>query len=253
MSGHSKWATIKRSKGVADTKRGALFTKFGHEIALAAREGGADPDSNFRLRLVLDRARQINMPKDNVERAIARGTGELKGSEALQESVFEGYGPGGSAIMVTTLSDNRNRTVSDVRRAFERHAGNLGADGCVAWMFSRKGQISIDAEGQDPDDVALVAIDAGALDVDIEDSTIQVYTDPKDLKAVQEVLLKNKYNIVEAQLAWVPQSMMQLEEKDVVQTLRLVDALEELDDVTQVYNNIEITDSALARYQNEAA
>jgi YebC/PmpR family DNA-binding regulatory protein len=253
MSGHSKWATIKRSKGLADTKRGALFTKFGHEIAIAAREGGADPDSNFRLRLVLDRARQINMPKDNVERAIARGTGELKGTAALEESIFEGYGPGGSAIMVATLSDNRNRTVSEVRRAFERHGGNLGADGCVAWMFSRKGQVTIDAGDKDPDDVALVAIDAGALDVDVEDKTIQVYTDPKDLKLVQDTLHKNKYTIVEAQLSWVPQSIMQIEEKDVVQTLRLVDALEELDDVTQVYNNIEITDAALARYESEAA
>jgi len=253
MSGHSKWATIKRSKGLADTKRGALFTKLGHEIAIAAREGGPDPDGNFRLRLVLDKARQANMPKDNVERAIARGTGELKGTEALQESIFEGYGPGGSAIMVATLSDNRNRTVSDVRRTFERHGGNLGADGCVAWMFSRKGQITVDLEGQDPDDAGLVAIDAGALDVDVEDSTMQVYTDPKDLKYVQEALIKNRFNVVEAQLAWVPQSMMQLDEKDVVQTLKLVDALEELDDVTQVYNNIEITDEALSRYQSEAA
>jgi YebC/PmpR family DNA-binding regulatory protein len=253
MSGHSKWATIKRSKGIADTKRGALFTKFGHEIALAAREGGADPDSNFRLRLALDRARQINMPKENVERAIARGTGELKGQEALQDAIFEGYGPGGSALMVATLSDNRNRTVSEIRRAFERHGGNLGADGCVAWMFSRKGQITLDVEGKDPDDAGLVAIDAGALDVDVEDSTMQVYTDPKDLKLVQEALIKSKFSIVEAQLAWVPQSIMQIGEKDVVQTLRLVDALEELDDVTQVYNNIEITDEALARYQSEEA
>ena len=252
MSGHSKWATIKRSKGVADTKRGAVFTKIGHEIAIAAREGGPDPDSNFRLRLVLDKARQANMPKENVERAIARGSGELKGSEALQESIFEGYGPGGSAIMLATLSDNRNRTVSEVRRAFERHGGNLGSDGCVAWMFSRKGQITIDAGDKDPDEVALIAIDAGAQDVDVEDSTIQVYTDPKDLKGVQEALASS-YEIVESQLAWVPQTIMPLSEKDVIQTLKLVDALDELDDVTQVFNNVEITDEALAKYENEAA
>ncbi|NLG26679.1 MAG: YebC/PmpR family DNA-binding transcriptional regulator [Chloroflexi bacterium] len=253
MSGHSKWATIKRSKGVADTKRGALFTKLGHEIAIAAREGGSDPDSNFRLRLVLDKARQANMPKDNVERAIARGAGELKGSEALQEAIFEGYGPGGSAIMLQTLSDNRNRTVSEVRRAFERHGGNLGSDGSVAWMFSRRGQITVDVEGLDPDDVAMVAIDAGAEDVDVEDNTLQIYTDPKDLKPVQEALVKGKFQVIESQLAWIPQNLMPLDEKDTVQTLKLVDALDELDDVTEVYNNIEITDEALAKYQSEAA
>jgi len=155
--------------------------------------------------------------------------------------------------MVTTLSDNRNRTVSDVRRAFERHGGNLGADGCVAWMFSRKGQITVDVQGIDPDDAGMVAIDAGALDVDVEDNIMQVYTEPKDLKFVQEALTKNKFNVVETQLAWVPQSIIQIDEKDAVQTLRLLDALEELDDVTSVYNNIEITDAVLARYESEAA
>ncbi len=253
MSGHSKWATIKRSKGVADTKRGALFTKLGHEIAIAAREGGPDPDTNFRLRLVLDKARQANMPKDNIERAIARGSGDLKGGEALQEAIFEGYGPGGSAIMLATLSDNRNRTVSDVRRTFERHGGNLGADGSVAWMFSRRGLITVDVEGLDPDDVAMVAIDAGAEDVDVEDNTLQVYTDPKDLKGVQEELITANFNVVEAQLAWIPQNLMPLSEKETLQTLKLVDALDELDDVTEVFNNIEISDEALSKYQGEAA
>jgi YebC/PmpR family DNA-binding regulatory protein len=253
MSGHSKWATIKRSKGVADSKRGALFTKLGHEIAVAAREGGSDPDSNFRLRLVLDKARQANMPKDNIERAIARGSGELKGSEALQEAIFEGYGPGGGAIMLQTLSDNRNRTVSEVRRAFERHGGNLGSDGSVAWMFSRRGQITVDVEGLDPDDAALIAIDAGAEDVEVEDNTLQIHTDPKDLKPVQEALVKNNLHVIEAQLAWIPQNLMPLDEKNTLQTLKLVDALDELDDVTEVYNNIEITDEALAKYQSEAA
>ncbi|NLD74796.1 MAG: YebC/PmpR family DNA-binding transcriptional regulator, partial [Chloroflexi bacterium] len=139
MSGHSKWATIRRSKGANDAKRGQLFTKLGHELAVAAREGGGDPEANFRLRLVLDKARQANMPRDNIERAIKRGTGELKGQAELEEAIYEGYGPGGTALMVQVVTDNRNRTVSDVRHVFSRHGGNLGSDGSVAWMFQRKG------------------------------------------------------------------------------------------------------------------
>lgn len=252
MSGHSKWATIRRSKGANDAKRGQLFTKLGHEIAVAVREGGPDSEANFRLRLVLDKARQANMPKDNVERAIKRGSGDLKGGEELQEWTYEGYGPHGTAIIVQVLSDNKNRTVSEVRRAFTRHGGNLGSDGCVAWMFSRKGYIAIDPADNDPEEVALVAIDSGAEDVEIEQHLVQVYTQPEDLKIVQQALVAADYKPTDAQLSWVPQSTMTLEEKEAMQTMKLIDALEELDDVQQVYSNLDITDELMAKYETAA-
>jgi YebC/PmpR family DNA-binding regulatory protein len=253
MSGHSKWATIKRSKGANDAKRGQLFTKLGHEIAVAAREGGPDPDANFRLRIVLDNARRANMPKDNIERAIARGTGQLQDGAVLEEAIFEGYGPNGTAFMVLTLSDNRNRTVSDVRRTFTRYAGNLGSDGCVAWMFSRKGTIAIEPGDEDPDEVALMAIDAGAEDVEIEEDLVQVYTEPSDLKTVQEALQDASFKVAEANLAWIPQSTVSLDEKATVQSLKLIEALEELNDVQEVYTNLDISDEAMAKFAGEAA
>ena len=188
MSGHSKWATIRRAKGAADAKRGAVFTKIGREIVIAVRESGPDPDSNFRLRLVLDKARQANMPKENIQRAIQRGSGRLEGAAELQEVMYEGYGPKGTAIIIEVLSDNKNRTVSDVRHAFSRHGGNLGADGSVAWMFARKGYLTVSPGDTDPDEVALTAIDAGAEDVEVSDGIVEVYTAPEDLKKVQEAL-----------------------------------------------------------------
>lgn len=252
MSGHSKWATIRRSKGANDAKRGQLFTKLGHEIAVAVREGGADPDANFRLRLVLDKARQANMPKDNIERAIKRGSGELRGGEELQESTYEGYGPHGTAILVETLSDNKNRTVSEVRRAFTRHGGNLGSDGCVAWMFSRKGYIAIDPGDNDPEEIALIAIDAGAEDVEIEENLVQVYTQPEKLKSVQNALIEASLQPTEAELSWIPQSTMTLGEKEAIQTMKLIEALEELDDVREVFSNLDITDELMAKYETAA-
>ncbi|NLG49669.1 MAG: YebC/PmpR family DNA-binding transcriptional regulator [Chloroflexi bacterium] len=252
MSGHSKWATIRRSKGANDAKRGQLFTKLGHEIAVAVREGGADPEANFRLRLVLDKAKQANMPKDNIDRAIKRGSGELRGSEELQESVYEGYGPHGTAILVETLSDNKNRTVSEVRRAFTRHGGNLGADGCVAWMFSRKGYIAIDPGDNDPEEIALIAIDSGADDVEIEDNLVQVYTQPENLKKVQTALVEAALQPTEAELSWIPQSTMTLDEKEAMQTMKLIEALEELDDVREVFSNLDITDDLMAKYESAA-
>ena len=252
MSGHSKWATIKRSKGAADAKRGQLFTKIGHELAVAAREGGSDPDANFRLRLILDKARRANMPKENTERAIKRGAGELKGEAALQESIYEGYGPHGTAVLVQVLSDNKNRTVSEVRRAFSRSGGNLGAEGSVAWMFSRKGYIAITPGDADPDGIALVAIDAGAEDVEVSDSLIEAYTQPEDFKAVQEALA-TPYEISSAQLIWKPQTTMELNEKDTFQTMKMLEALEELEDVQEVYSNLDISDDLMSRYESEAA
>lgn len=253
MSGHSKWATIRRSKGANDAKRGQLFTKLGHEIVIATREGGADPEANFRLRLILDKARQSNMPKDNIERAIKRGSGELKGADDLQEVMYEGYGLHGTAIIAQGLSDNRNRTVSEVRHVFSRFGGNLGADGCVAWMFARKGYISIDPKDNDPEEIALVAIDAGAEDVDISDNLVEVYTQLQDFKAVEEALSGAMYEITSAQLSWIPHSSLSLDEKDTLQTMKLIEALEELEDIQQVFSNLDISDEMLTKYEAQAA
>ncbi|NLV73772.1 MAG: YebC/PmpR family DNA-binding transcriptional regulator [Chloroflexi bacterium] len=250
MSGHSKWATIKRSKGAADAKRGQLFTKIGHEIVVAVRESGPDPESNFRLRLILDKARQANMPKDNIDRAIKRGSGAAGGGVDLVEALYEGYGPHGTAVIVETLSDNRNRTVSDVRRSFSRHGGNLGADGSVAWMFSRKGLIEIDASESDADEISLMAIDAGAEDVESSDDVVTIYTNPRDLKTVQEALA-DSYTIETAELAWVPATLMNLGDKEAFQTMRMIDELEELEDVQNVYTNLDITDELAAKYEAE--
>ena len=190
MSGHSKWATIRRSKEANDSKRGKIFTKLGHEIALAAREGGLDPNANFRLRIVLDKARQANMPKDNIERAIKRAGGGAGEGEALMEFMYEGYGPNGTAILVQALTDNKNRTVSDVRRAFTRHGGNLGADGCVAWMFTRKGLLMVNPGDEDSEEIMLAAIDAGAEDVDISEESVEIYTEVGEFRAVRDALVE---------------------------------------------------------------
>jgi len=253
MSGHSKWATIKRTKSANDAKRGKIFTKLGHEIAVAAREGGPDPDANFRLRLALDKAKQANMPKDNIERAIKRGSGELKGAAELEEVIYEGYGPSGIAILVEALTDNRNRAVSEVRHTFARHGGNLGSEGCVAWMFSHKGYLGISPADGDPEEIALKAIDAGAEDFEISEGLVEVYTEMTDFKAVQEALAAANLTIENAQLSWVPQSTVTLDEKEALRAMRLIEALEELDDVQQVYSNLEMPDELIAKFEEEAA
>ena len=253
MSGHSKWATIKRSKAANDAKRGQVFTKLGHEIMIAVRKGGADPDSNFSLRLILDKARRANMPKDNIERAIKRGAGELDDGVELNEYLYEGYGPHGTAIMVQTLTDNKNRTVSDVRHCFSRYGGNLGADGCVAWMFSRKGYIAIRPGDNDPEEIALEAIDAGAEDVEIGDELVEVYTQVEDFHTVSETLSAASYEVIEERIAWIPQSNQTLEEKQTLQTMKLLEALEEMDDVQEVFSNLEIADEMIAKYESQAA
>ncbi len=253
MSGHSKWASIKRQKGVNDAKRGQLFTKLGREIAVAAREGGPDPEMNFRLRLVLDKAKQANMPKENIDRAIKRGSGEGADGMQMEEYIYEGYGPHGTAIILQVMTDNRNRTVSEVRHTFTRYGGNLGSDGSVAWMFSRKGVITVDVGNEDPDEVALVAIDAGAADVETTDEGVTVYTEMADFKTVQEALSRMGYTISNAQLSWIPQSQITLEEHEAMTTLKLMDALEELDDVQEVFSNLDLNDELLARLEGEAA
>lgn len=250
MSGHSHWATIKRSKGAADAKRGQLFTKLGRELEIAAREGGGDPNSNFKLRLAVDKAKQAQMPKDNIERAIQRGTGQLKG-ESLEEIQYEGYGPQGTALIVEVVTDNRNRAASEVRRVFSRHGGNLGSTGSVAWMFERKGAISLQPDDVDAEELALLAIDAGAEDVKVEDDLVEVYTRPEELMKFKETFEQKKIPFESAELAWIPKSLAQLDVKATLANLRLIDSLEELDDVSHVHSNLEISEEAAQAYEAE--
>jgi len=252
MSGHSKWSTIKRKKGAADAKRGALFTKLGRELTIAARQGGGDPDSNFRLRLVIDKCRQANMPKDNIQRAIKRGTGELKG-EALEEFLYEGYGPKGCALLISVMTDNRNRAVADVRRALTRSGGSLGETGCVSWLFDRKGYIAIDPGDNDPEELALLGIDLGAEDVKIESDLVEVFTSVEDFQRIRDALHNENLKLVTEEISWIPKTTMQLGEKETLQTMRLIDSLEELEDVQQVYSNLDIPDDLLAKYEEQAA
>lgn len=254
MSGHSKWSTIKRQKGVADARRGQLFTKLGREITVAAREGGPDPGSNFRLRLAVQKARENNMPADNVERAIKRATGGADAA-ALAEATYEGYAPGGAAILVGALTDNRNRTVSEVRVTFARAGGSLGEAGCVAWLFENRGVITVPVQDQVAEDLALLAIDAGAEDVKVEegDDTVEVYTGPADLEKVRRSLEERGVTIASAELSMVPKTSVSLGEKEAMQTLKLLDHLEELDDVQRVHSNADFPESVLAAYSGQAA
>jgi YebC/PmpR family DNA-binding regulatory protein len=248
MSGHSKWHTIKHAKGAADAKRGQLFTKLTREIIIAARQGGGNSEGNFRLRLGIQKARDANMPMENIERAIKKGTGEIEGG-ALSEMVLEGYGPNGIAIMVNALSDNRNRTIQEVRSTFVRHGGSLGESGCVAWLFDSKGIITIKAESVNADELALAAIDAGAEDVKIENDYVEVYTTPDQLEKIRATLESQNVEVESSELQMVPKSMVQLEDKAAVQTLKLLEKLEEIDDVQAVFTNADIPDSVAASYQ----
>lgn len=240
MSGHSKWATIKRAKSANDAKRGAMFTRLGREITIAAREGGGNPDSNFRLRLAIDRARAANMPKENIERAIARGTGQGGEAEALEEIIYEGYLPHKVPAMIQVLTDNRNRTVAEVRKVLARAGGQLeGA--AVAWQFQRKGVIVIERKGGlNPDDVFEAAIEAGADDIDIGDEAIEITTTVESFREVREALIKKGYELASAEIALVPSSYMQLDREKAEQVLHVIDALEEMDDVQQVYHNLQL-------------
>ncbi len=249
MSGHSKWSTIKRKKGVADDRRGQLFTKLAREIIVAVREAGSNPETNFRLRLVVQKARDNNMPLDNVERAIKRGSGHAEGT-VLVEMVLEGYGPNGVAILVQALSDNRNRTLQDVRNIFTRHGGNLGESGCVAWLFDSRGVITLETNAEDTEELALQAIDTGAEDVKIENKYIEVYTKPAELEKVREALEQKKMAVNSAEVCMVPKTVVELEEKAALQTLRLLDKLEELDEVQSVSCNADFSDAILEKYQS---
>ncbi|NLE09631.1 MAG: YebC/PmpR family DNA-binding transcriptional regulator [Dehalococcoidales bacterium] len=248
MSGHSKWATIKHQKGVADARRGQLFTKLTREIIVAVKQSGGDAETNFRLRLAIQKAREANMPMDNIQRAIKRGSGETDGA-ALVEMVLEGYGPGGAAILVQALSDNRNRTVQEVRNLFTRSGGNMGESGCVAWLFEQKGLISIDAGDKDPEELAMQAIDAGAEDVKIEGTSIEIYTKTNDYMQVRETLTQAGLEIESSEVTMIPQTTIDLDEKQAHQNLKLLNKLEELDDVQTVSSNINFTEDILNSYE----
>jgi len=251
MSGHSKWSTIKRKKGAEDAKRGKIFTKLGRELQIAAREG-PDPDTNFKLRLIVEKARQANMPKENIARAIRRGAGLEKGEEALAELTFEGYGPHGVAMLVQVTTDNRNRAVAEVRSVFNRHNGSLGESGCVAWLFEPKGYITLDVNDSDPDELAMIAIEAGADDVTVASDLVEVFTKPEDFQTVRESLQEQGLAIDSAELAMIPKSLSQLGEKETFQVMNLVERLEELDDVQQVYSNLDLSDEVMAQYEAAA-
>lgn len=248
MSGHSKWAQIKRQKGIADARRGQLFTKLTREIIVATRQGGANLESNFRLRLAVQKARDNNMPLENIERAIKRGSGGAEAS-ALTELKLEGYGPSGLAVLVEALSDNRNRTIQDVRRVFTRYGGNLGESGCVSWLFENKGVITVETNASDAEEIALLAIDAGAEDVKTGDGYVEIYTQPDKLEEIRKVI-EEKRRVISAELSFLPKSTILLDEDKAAQALSFLDQLEELDDVQRVYSNIDFSDATLEKLRS---
>ena len=252
MSGHSKWSTIKRKKAATDAKRGQVFTRIARELTIAAREGGGDPDSNFRLRLVMDKAKQANMPKDNIERAIKRGTGELKG-EVLEELMYEGYAPNGIALLLATLTDNRNRIVAEIRRILTRHGGKLAETGAMSYLFEQQGFITAEAGEDDPEELALLAIDEGAVEFNIDDGNLEFYTDPKDLQKLKEALEAQGTVLTSAELIMTPMSMNELDESDTFKVMRIIEALEELDDVQQVYTNLFLSPELVLKYEEAQA
>lgn len=249
MSGHNKWSSIKHKKGAADAKRGKIFTKYIKEITVAAREGGGDPDSNPRLRVAIQGAKGVNMPASNIERAVKKGTGEIEGV-SYDEYVYEGYGHNGVAIIVETLTDNKQRTVSEVRHAFSKYGGNLAESGSVAWMFNKMGMIMIPQSDQEEDEVMMDALDAGAEDLESEDEMFVIYTPYAELHNVMGILEGKGYQIEKAELTMVPKNMVNAD--DVAEKLlRLLDTLDDLDDVQKVYANYEISDEVMSRITGE--
>jgi len=244
MSGHSRWSQIKRKKGKTDVQRGKLFSKILREITVAARNGGGDPKVNMRLKAAMESARGANMPQDNIKRAIQKGTGELPG-ESYEEITYEGYAPGGVAVMVRIVTDNRNRTAPEIRHIFEKHGGHMGASGAVAWMFERRGIIQVDAEKIAEDDLLAKALDAGATDMRRVEKAFEITTGPAEMEAVRGALEKAGAPVLEAEVTWVPQSTVRVEGKEAPAVLRLIEALEESDDVQSVYANYDIPDEVI--------
>jgi YebC/PmpR family DNA-binding regulatory protein len=246
MSGHSKWSTIKRKKGAADAKRGKIFTKLIREIATAARMGGGDVDANPRLRLAVEKARQANMPKDNILRAIKKGTGG-DAADSYEEIVYEGYGPGGTAVYVEVLTDNKNRTVGEVRHVLTRYGGNLGSSGCVGYLFEKKGLITFDSADIDADSLLEAALDAGAEDVIESSDSIDVVTTPANFEQVKNALEEAGFAAIQGEIAMEPTATVKIEGNEAERMLQLSDALEDLDDVQNVYANFDISDEEMAR------
>ncbi|MGI5921484.1 MAG: YebC/PmpR family DNA-binding transcriptional regulator [Syntrophomonadaceae bacterium] len=247
MSGHSKWANIKHQKARSDEKRGKEFTKIAKELIIAARAGGGDPEGNSKLKLVIQKAKAVNMPNENITRAIKKGTGELE-SEAIEELVYEGYGPGGVAVMLDIATDNRNRTASDIRHLFSKHNGNLGESGCVAWMFTRSGVVTINSEtlNMDKDDFMLRALELGADDVRENDETIEVVTSPESFMEVKEALEKEGFTVEDADIVMLPQNTVEINDEEMARrVMKLIDVLEDHDDVQNVYVNCSIPDEIM--------
>ena len=245
MSGHSKWSSIKHKKAATDAKKGQLFTKLARDITMAARQGDPNPDANAALRLAVLKARAANMPGENIDRAIKKAIGGGEGAN-LQEVTYEGYGPGGTAVIVQAVTDNRNRTVAEVRFAFSRGGGNLGEAGAVGWQFDTRGLITIDSAGKDIDELQMMVIEAGALDIDLGDDTMDVITEASDLHKVREAIEAQGITVESAELAAIPKSKVELNEKDSEAALRLFEKLDDLDDVSRVYSNAVISDAILA-------
>ena len=247
MSGHSKWSTIKRKKGAIDSKRGKIFTKLIKEITLAARLGGGDIEGNARLRSAVLAAKEENMPKDNIDRAIKKGTGELAGGAAYEEVTYEGYGPAGVAVIVEVMTDNKNRTVAEIRHIFSKHGGNLGENGCVAWMFDKKGIIVLDKKTATEDELMEVALEAGADDVRDQGTEWEVVTEPTTFEAVRKAIEQKGWKSLEARVGMVPQNTIKLEAGKAEQMLRLMEKLEDNDDVQNVYANFDISDEVMEK------
>ena len=251
MSGHSKWSTIKHGKAVTDARRGKLFTKLTKEVIIAAKQGGSDLEMNFKLRMAVQRARDSNMPADTIDRAIKRATGEGDEGEQMVESTYEGYAQGGVAILMEVLTDNRNRTVSDIRSTLTKAGGTMANAGAVAWQFDQKGVVIADLGETDADDLALVAIDAGADDFETDGGAASFYSAPDDLEGVRAALTESGVSIASSELAMIPQSQVILEAKEALRTLKLLDQIEELDDVQKVFSNADFPEDALREFSED--
>jgi YebC/PmpR family DNA-binding regulatory protein len=248
MSGHSHWATIKHKKGAIDAKRGKMFSKLSRAIIIAARHGGGDPEMNLKLRYAIDKARQVSMPKDNIERAIKRGTGEVEGL-TFEEITYEGYGPGGVPILVEVLTDNRNRTAGEIRKIFERSGGKMGSAGCVAYLFKRKGVFSVEAKGVDEDTLMGVVLDAGAEDLKRIAITFEITSDPAAFNAVQEALQKNNITPLHAEISQVADAPMDVDVETGKKVMRLMEALDDHDDVQNVYSSLNVSEALVAEME----
>jgi YebC/PmpR family DNA-binding regulatory protein len=248
MSGHSKWNTIKRKKGAIDAKRGKIFTKLNKEITLAARLGGSDIEGNSRLRQAILAAKDENMPKENIDRAIKKGSGGAEGSTIYEELVYEGYGPGGVAVLVEVMTDNKNRTVAEIRHIFSKHGGNLGENGCVSWIFEKKGSILFDKKGLNEDELMNLALESGAEDVREEENEFEVLTDPGLFEKVKKAINDKNVKYIKAQLTMIPQNTVSLEEEKAISMLKMMEKLEDNDDVQNTYANFDIPDDIMEKF-----